>query len=97
MPRRLVPDRGETRAQTAARALICDEVLPRLLRAVSDAEMEATSILAAIRRRVDAARRGDGDGGDPVATLSFVRQVVEAAVSDERRRRMAELGTDGTP
>ena len=97
MPRRPVPDRGETRAQCAARALICDEVLPRLLRAVSDAEVEATSILAAIRRRVDAARRGDGDVGDPIATLSFARQIMEAAVNDERQRRMGELGTDGTP
>lgn len=97
MPRRPLPDHGETRAQSAARALISDEVLPRLLRAVPDAEMEATSILAAIRRRIDAARRGDGDIGDPVATLSLVRRAVEAAVSDERRRRMAELGTDGTP
>lgn len=97
MPRRPVPDRGEARAQRAARALICDEVLPRLLRAVADAELEATSFLAAIRRRVDAVRRTDGDIGDTVATLSSVRQIVEAAVSDERRRRLGELGTDGTP
>jgi hypothetical protein len=97
MPRRPLPDHGEARAQSAARALISDEVLPRLLRTVPDAEMEATSILAAIRRRVDAARRDDGDIGDPVATLSFVRRTIEAAVNDERRRRMAELGTDGTP
>jgi hypothetical protein len=97
MPRRSVSNRGEARAQDAARALICDDVLPRLLRAVADAELEATSVLAAIRRRVDAARRADGDTTDAVATLSFVRQIVEAAVSDERRRRMSELGTDGTP
>jgi hypothetical protein len=89
MPRRPLPDRGDTRAQRAARALICDAVLPRLLRAVQDPEVEANAMLAAIRRRVDI--------GDPVTTLSFVRQIVEAAVSDERRRRMAELGTDGTP
>jgi hypothetical protein len=91
MSRRPVHDRGETRAQSAARALICDEVLPRLLRAVADAELEAASVLAAIRRRAD------GDFGDTVATLSFARQIIEAAVSEERRRRMGELGTDGTP
>lgn len=94
MLRRPVRDSGETRAQSAARALICDEVLPRLLRAVADAELEATSVLAAIRRRVDKARRADAD---TVATLSFVGQTIEAAVSQERRRRMGELGTDGTP
>jgi hypothetical protein len=92
-----MPNRGEARAQSAARALICDEVLPRLLRAVPDAEAEAISILATIRRRVDAARRADGDIGDAVATLSFVRQIVEATVNDERGRRLGELGTDGTP
>jgi hypothetical protein len=69
--------------------LICDEVLPRLLRAVQDPDAEATNLLAAIRRRVD--------DEDSVATLSFVRQIVEAAVNDERSRRMTELGTDGTP
>jgi hypothetical protein len=97
MPRRPVHDRGETRAQSAARALICDEVLPRLLRTVADMELEATSVLAAIRRRIDAARRADGDTSDTVATLSFVRQMIEVAVSYERTRRMSELGTDGTP
>jgi hypothetical protein len=94
MPRRSAPDSGEARAQSAACALICDEVLPRLLRAVADAELEASGVLAAIRRRVDAARRADGDTVD---TLSFVRRMIEAAVSEERRRRISELGTDGTP
>ena len=97
MPRRPLPGRGEARAQSAARALICDEVLPRLMRTVADAELEATSVLAAIRRRIDAGRRADGGFGDVVATLSFVRQIIETAVSDERARRIGELGTDGTP
>ena len=84
-----MPERGETRAQSAARALISGEVLPRLLRAVQDPDVEAKNLLAAIRRRVD--------DRDSVATLSFVRQIVAAAVDNERNRRMTELGTDGTP
>lgn len=93
MPRRPVHDRGETRAQCAARALICAEVLPRLLRAVADAELEAASLLAAIGRRVDKTRAD----ADTVITLRFVMQMIESAVSEERQRRMGELGTDGTP
>jgi hypothetical protein len=85
------------RAQSAAHALICDEVLPRLLRAVPDPDGEVKNVLAVLRRRVDVARRGDGDLGDRVATLSFIRQIVEAAANDERQRRIGELGTDGTP
>lgn len=89
MPRRPMPERGETRAQSAACALISGEVLPRLLRAAQDPDVEAKNLLAAIRRRVD--------DRDSVATLSFVRQIVAAAVDNERNRRMTELGTDGTP
>ena len=99
MARRPPPDRGEIRAQNDARTLILAEVLPRLLRLAHDPDAEAQSVLAAVRRRLGVAEKAGSsrDSGEVRTTQSFVHQIVEAAVSEERQRRLRELGTDGTP
>lgn len=89
----------ERRAEMAARAALLDVVLPRLLRLVRDADAEANAVLGDVLRRL---------GGRPVrgATTpaafetmaqAAVTRMLGSAVRDERDRRAAELGNDGTP
>lgn len=99
MTRHLPLNREEAKALTRAQSLILDEVLPRLLRVASDPEASGEDLLRAIQRRLDHLKNQGRSAvvAEAIAAQIKVHQIVESAVRDETRRRLPDLGTDGTP
>jgi hypothetical protein len=79
--------------------MVLEVALPRLLRLAADCDREAEAILAAIQRRLDTMKRGgDTHLPDEVAAIeAFAARLVGSALHEERARRLADLGMDGTP
>ncbi|MEJ0020514.1 MAG: hypothetical protein WDN25_28985 [Acetobacteraceae bacterium] len=97
MPRR-PPLRGHAGADAQARDLILRAALPRLFRLVPDPDAEARTLLSAVERRLGEASDPRRVTADELAALQdAVRRIIAAAADDERARRLAVLGTDGTP
>jgi hypothetical protein len=90
--------RGDVRAEARAHALLTREALPRLLRLVADPEAEGEALMAALSRRL-------GEAGSHVTVAAeeaaeakrAAARLVTTAVREEAARRLAALGTDGTP